>query len=1186
MLQLVLGGSGSGKTTLLYQKMKERAHAGQKSILLVPEQFTASTESRIYHELGDAYSGMVQSFSFTTLAEQLLRSCGGTAIQTLSDAGRVVLVRRAMQELQDSLTYYRKQRKNAAFCQMVAQTVSELKSAGITAPQLAHLAQGCGSGRDKLADLALLFASYEAMVQTTGLDPSDRVTLAAARLAAACSAEELPDFLANRAIFIDEFDTFNAPKKQLLGALFCAVDSMTVALCADHLQVPHATAQTAGSACVGQGGDPAALDDADLAAGAKPSFLEDVSLFSGARRVAFDLRALARKAGVGVAAPILLQSDLRHANTPALAALNALLAGQGVPDDAPSPADPAFSVFAAKSREEEARIAVAQMQQLIRGGAVYGKMAIVCRDPALYRTVVRRECRLAGVPLFCDETTTPSFGAPVTALRALLSILCSFDYTDQMVALAKTGLCATPALDADGKRVMVAIPERQILALENYVYTWSPTRAAWQEPFTRSATGFGAQQVPEHEPDAELARKALLPPIAQLCQSARGANISASALTKQLYQCLQALGMPEQQALQVAAVRKVSGIPASEAAAREWNVMMELLDQMVSLLGEEEVTPSEYADLFLLLLNATDLGHIPQNVDAVIFTSAGKMRLNAPDYVFVLGLAEGEFPAPPTAQGLLTDADRDALMAQEIELPDCFENKMVREDVCFYKALTASAKMLWVSWPEGLGLPCSSALGAATAHLQAHCVTAEEFATVASTPAVAIDQLGDLWGENSVHAASLYAALQQENAKQNGAYDAALGGFARLAADPPKQLQQTQTLADLLGDTLSLSASKIETYHTCQYAYFLQYILRLRPRQKAELTPNHSGSLMHWVLEQALTPAPTPYDAHKPVPFVELTPEQLKHLGEILVDAYQAENMPDDTIRFGYLMTRLKKSMVALLGYLQAELRQSEFTPAACEAQIGVDGFAAPEYPLAGDKTLRLIGVIDRIDTWQAPDGTTWMRVVDYKTGQKSFSLKEVYDGLDCQMLLYLFAALHHWQGVQDGGKAAKAAGVQYLLADPAPTSQDRTAAKTPLRPGIEGMLAQDDGVLQAIDQAQTGEYLPFAMKHGKVDARAQKAKLADEAKMRRIETHLEQLVTQMGQRVYAGEIAAEPLCPSASKTPCVWCDFRAICGHEDGKHERGLSKVADPFEAPKEDAKEAEKEAGAQALATNGKGE
>ena len=121
MLKLVLGGSGSGKTTHLYAQLRARAEAGQPSILLVPEQFTSSTESRIYARLGDEYSGRVESYSFTSLSEKLLNVYGGAAVRTLTDAGRAVLVRRALEELQDNVHYYYRHRRSAAFCQMAAQ---------------------------------------------------------------------------------------------------------------------------------------------------------------------------------------------------------------------------------------------------------------------------------------------------------------------------------------------------------------------------------------------------------------------------------------------------------------------------------------------------------------------------------------------------------------------------------------------------------------------------------------------------------------------------------------------------------------------------------------------------------------------------------------------------------------------------------------------------------------------------------------------------------------------------------------------------------------------------------------------------------------------------------------------------------------------------------------------------------
>ena len=653
MLKLVLGGSGSGKTTLLYSRIRARAEAGRYSILLVPEQFTSSTEGRIYRELGDALSGMVESYSFTSLAERILSAEGGAAVQTLSDAGRAVLVRRALEELQDNVHYYYRHRRSAAFCQMAAQTIDELKSAGLSGTQLAELARDCGPESGKLSELALIFQGYETLLAGTGMDPSDRLELAAARLEAALARGELPDFLREREVFIDEFDTFNAPKKRLLGALLAALPRVTVALCDD---------------------------GAPLVPG-------DVSLFSGAKQVAVQLRQLARKNGAEVAAPQLLRRDLRHTEAPGLAAVTALLeTGTCAPLEAPADE---VRLFAAPSREEEARAAAGAIRRLMRQGVRCGRIAVVCRDIGKYRAAVRYEFRMAGIPLYCDEPTTPEFSAPATAVRALLALARGADLTENLTTLAKTGLCA--------------LTEEEVCALENYAYTWSPNAAAWRAAFRNDPKGFGDRELTEEDArnlsDAEKARALLVNAADALRGKVRNAN--AEAISRALYFCLRELGAEEQQAAQVEAIRAARGIPAAEEAAREWNVVMELLDEMARLLGEQTVTVAEYEDLFGLLLRSSDLGHIPQTLDAVVLASAGKMRLDEPDYVFVLGLAEGEFPTAPGETGLLTHADRDALMAQKIDLPDCFENRVVREQVCFYKALTAPARGLWLSWPKG-----------------------------------------------------------------------------------------------------------------------------------------------------------------------------------------------------------------------------------------------------------------------------------------------------------------------------------------------------------------------------------------------------------------------------------------------------------------------------------------------------
>src|SRR5699024_556158 len=306
-------------------------------------------------------------------------------------------------------------------------------------------------------------------------------------------------------------------------------------------------------------------------------------------------------------------------------------------------------LFAAPSREEEARAAAGAIRRLMAQGVRCGRIAVVCRDLDRYRAAVRYEFRMADIPLWCDEATTPAFSAPAAAVTALLELAKGADCTEQLSALIKTGL--------------TGLTEEQACALENYAYTWSPKAAEWRAAFAKSPRGFGSEKLTEEEQAAlkaaDEARAFLIGPVEALRSRCRDAT--AEQISRALWFCLEALGAEQAQQAQVDALRAARGIPAAEEAAREWNVVMGLLDQMARLLGAETVAPAEYAELFGLLLRSSDLGHIPQTLDAVMLASAGKMRLDAPDYVFVLGVAEGEFPAAPGQTGLLTHADRDAL---------------------------------------------------------------------------------------------------------------------------------------------------------------------------------------------------------------------------------------------------------------------------------------------------------------------------------------------------------------------------------------------------------------------------------------------------------------------------------------------------------------------------------------------
>ncbi len=1112
MLQLILGASGSGKSRAVWQALKARAAAGQRSILLVPEQFTSSTEGTLYATLGDTLSAFVDSYSFTTLAETLLHRYGGAAVPTLSEAGRAVLVRRAMDALLDKVAYYSRQRQSPAFCQKAAQTIEELKSAGIRPAELAAYAAAPGADTEKLTELALIYGTYEALVRDTAMDPGDRVELAARLLA--------PDFFAGQAVFLDEFDTFNASKRAMLAAMLPVAD-VTVTLC-----------------CAG-------LDDAD----------DGCSLFSGARRVAGMLRRMAAQAGVAVHTAT-LRDDPRHAGAPALAELNLLLQDPGyTPQALPAAPQPAIVHYVAATREEEAKAVAAAVKAKARAGMPYGRMAVVCREAGTYLPALRYEFRLQDIPLFCDEPTTPEHTAPARAVLAALELLRGGMGSRAMLALLKSGL-------AD-------LPQDAQCALENYAYTWNLHAEDWRAPFTRSPAGYAGPMTGEDAAAlalAEQARAFLAERAQRFLARARGAAVPE--LTRQIYLLLESLGAEKSLSALAAALRTQGDYPAADEAVREWNTVTGLLNDLVQLLDPDTVPdPREYAELFTLLLRTTDMGHIPQSLDSVLFTTAGRMRLPEVDACFVLGLVEGEFPQLPGDIGLLTHADRDAMMAQGADLPDCFENRVIREQVCFYKALTAPRRFLWLSWPGGAAaaLPMAAAL-APVMDLLAPPAAVPAAADLAATPAAALDLLGSLWQADTPQRSAVQAAL----AALEGTPAAAPGYAAVLrAADrAPAAVADTAALAALLGGRLRVSPTRFEKYALCPFGYFMQYVLGVKPRPKAELAPNISGTLTHWVLEQAL--------ARHREDFAALTQPQLEALVDALAAEYAAENLPGAGVRIQYILSRIRRNLVGLLGFIQRDIRQSGFQPVAFELRIddrpGADPAAPRVDPVDLDDgqghTVRVVGTVDRVDAMRQ-GGATWLRVVDYKTGNKKFDLKEVYYGLDCQMLLYLFTLERNGGALFPG---ARAAGVEYLLADPAPKAgprPDAAPAQPPEPPAypLDGLLLDDETVYTAMDPAASGTFTPLAYseKTGKPTAAARR-RLADAEKLARIRAHLDGLLIKMAQNLYSGHIAAEPFCPGGTAGPghpCQWCDYRAACRRLEGEAERLPQAEGDPFDPP-----------------------
>ncbi len=1090
MLELVIGVSGTGKTGLVLARMKARALAGRKSVLLVPEQFSSSAETMVYKTLGDAAGAWCEVYSFTSLAEMLLQTFGGAAAKTLTDAARTVAVRRAMEGLGDELDIYRRHRRSTGFCSMAADAIQELKTAGATPENLLELAKSSEADQGKMRELGLIYAAYESVIARSGMDPADRLSTAADRMDEA--------FFADTAVLIDNFDGFTAPQYELLSKLVHA-ESCTVTLCCDTLS--------------------------DHEAG--------LGLFSPVRQTAQRLRRLAAREGVGIAAPRVLEEDLRHSRAPGLANVGRVLAFPEEHSQEENLLDSSgVTLTAAPGVYAECKQVAARIAALVRQGYAYNDIAVICRLLDGYEEPMGYEFRLAGIPYFTDATGTAEHTAVASFLLNALTLLARGLSTEPLLRLLKTDLCG--------------LTPEEIAGLEDYAYTWQLKAADWRQEFSKNPAGFGAQWN-EEEQEAlkalEGLRSRVVPCVDRFLAAAKGKD--AAGISRQLYLFLQEFGGEEH--LQGAAhiLEETGDALRAREMYRAWNSMMELLGQMEQLLGEDPVTAQEYQELFQLLIRSADLGRVPETQDAVMLTTADRMRLSGPRVCFVVGLSEGQFPKLAGASGLLTHADRDLLVRSGVQMPGGYENRTLLEQMFFYRALTAPSERLYLSYasPESGGGPMTAALEGV---VRAMAPERDQLtlAQLAPTAAAALDLYGERCREDTPQTAALRAALAD-----SGTADEALAAMDAAARPVPFEARDTRALERLLGRSLNLSPTRVEQYYRCRFAYFLQYVLKLRPRRRAELSPLESGTLIHYILENALR--------RSGEDFLTMSREELAALADALADQYVQDNLPAASARFSYLIGRLKRAVASLLCYLQEEQAQSGFHPVAFEQAIGTgEGAISPiELTTPGGRTVRVVGQIDRVDVMRR-EGRDYLRVVDYKTGTKTFALDEVYCGLNTQMLLYLFTLCRNQDQLY---RDPVAAGVLYLAGDPPPKSAaGRAEASAVPVYKVDGLVLDDPVVLRGMDREATGLFVPCTF--GKDGRPRASQKLASLEKLGNIQQHITQLVLQMAQGLYAGEIRAAPL-KSGNHCPCDVCDYRCVCRHEDGVNEEQVSAPKGVFE-------------------------
>ncbi|MBC8575992.1 PD-(D/E)XK nuclease family protein [Yanshouia hominis] len=848
--------------------------------------------------------------------------------------------------------------------------------------------------------------------------------------------------------------------------------------------------------------------------------------FALAADTAARLAALAREQCCGVEETLLPGG----ASAPGLAAFERAVRRERLPEDGRRYRE--IRARRAADPYEELSFTAAEIARLVREeGLRYREIAVIARDLSRYDVALPAVFERYRIPCFLDLRTDACSSALTQGVLTAAAVAGGLREGDplQLAASPLTGLSAG-----------------ELGALENYCYVWSVRGRGWEQPFVNHPDGMvgpldeaAAQRLAGIEDSRRRVMEAVLPLRAAMKEG------TPRRFAEGIWRFLQDCGARERLEDFAAPMPPEERRLFLEEQNLLWEQLVGTLDLFAAMPEEITLDAERAYELLELAVGSFEVATVPRTLDEVAVGTADRMRPENPRVVFLLGLVEGEFPSAAMPGGLFSEEERERMARGGLPFIVEGDRSAATERMFCYRAATAATERLYAFYPAANAV--GERLAPSELFTRAAALSApweEEPLWEAQTPAsieTALAGCGSPGPGEGPQAAALRSAARRVLGEER---------CRRLEAAAEKQSHKIGDGAlarRLFGMRMRLSPTRLEQFYRCPFSYYMNKGLGAKARQRAELSPAQAGTLIHRVLEQSV--AHFGGEGLSTVPEPELRGEIARQTDGYLIERLGDLSQAPRRLVGGF--RRIGDWLYELLRRIGEELSQSRFEPAAFELSIREGGEVEPlVLRTAGGGEILVEGTVDRVDVAEI-NGRRYLRVLDYKSGRKKFLLDDVYYGLNLQMLVYLFTICKNGREELSG---LLPAGALYLpaLGGYVPAARDadpeKIAGARLEQYRMNGLLLDDPSVLRAMEADLGGLYIPYT------DGKKAEA-LYSLSEMGRLSRLVEDRLRGMAEELHRGEIAARPSC-RGTESPCGYCDYRGICGFEEGDPVRELAAL------------------------------
>ena len=797
-----------------------------------------------------------------------------------------------------------------------------------------------------------------------------------------------------------------------------------------------------------------------------------------------------------------------------------------------------LKLFLANNQYSEVENIARTIVKLVRDeGYRYRDIAIITKNIDTYSNLCKAIFNEYNIPVYIDEKRDLSQNILVKYLISILDVFSKNWTYDSVINYIKSGF--------------TNISQEDIYLLENYALEWNVRGSLWykQDWNFRDADEKGEEQIAHLN---EL-RRNIVDPLVKLKNNLSGKK-SAKQISENLYKFFIENKIDEILAEKINKLNEAQEVSISAEYETSWKIIMQVLDEIVLVFGDENITFETYMQILKTGLGESKLGTIPMAQDEVTVGDVDRSRSHKIKILFIIGLNDGMFPGTTKAEGFLNDADRQKIQEKGIELAKGTVDRIYEDNFNIYKAFTTAEEKMYLSYSssdmEGKSLRQSiliSRIKKIFAKLQEESDIIQrksEICTKQNTFEELLINLRDFRDGKEIDPIwfKIYNIFDNDT-EWKPKLESAIKALSY--TNVPEKITK-ENVEKMYGDVLKTSVSRLEQYSSCPFSYYLKYGLKLNEKETFNLEAVDTGTFMHDVIDSFFARLD-----EQEINIKQITDEEIEEIvTEIIQDKLNLNKNYVYTVsaRYKILAGRLKKVVTTSMKYIVQSIKQSEFEVFGHEIEFGGKGQYKPITVKTDDgKRVEIIGKIDRVDILKNPDGT-YVRIIDYKSSIKNIDLNQVVSGLQLQLLTYLNETCK----VED----FLPAGVLYFnLSNPSISSEknmtdEEIENKIKQEFKMKGLILADVNIIRKmdtkIDETGTSTIIPAGIKKdGEINNL--KTSAISKEQFNYLQKYMNKLIKQISESILAGNIEVKPYYNTKLKTtPCTYCKYRSICRFDE----------------------------------------